>query len=130
MPTLGLRGKSVFVLIFIFYPETSNVERPTSNAKLSAFGVECWALSVRCFFLLGLSVDRHVLVVLLQFLSVLGDLNGFRIEDPNRYVLTAKFNWTISWRDPSFECGFSVVAERYPHVSSLERLDGDSILFG
>ena len=75
------------------------------------------------------SVDRHVLVVFLQRLSVFGDLNGFRIEDPNRHVLTAKFNRTISRRDPSFERSFSVVAECYPHVSSFERLDGDSILF-
>src|SRR5215475_16211490 len=73
------------------------------------------------------SVDRHVLVVLLKILSVLGDFNGFRIEDANRHVLTAKFNRTISRRDPSFEGSFSVVAERYPHVSSFERLNGDSI---
>jgi hypothetical protein len=44
-------------------------------------------------------------------------------------VLTAKFNRTISRRDPSFERCFSVIAERHPHVSSFERLDGDSILF-
>src|SRR5260370_568351 len=78
----------------------------------------------------GRSVDRHVLVVFLQRLSVFGDLNGFRIEDPNRHVLTAKFNRTISRGDPSFERSLSVVANRYPHVSSFERLDGDSILFG
>jgi hypothetical protein len=44
-------------------------------------------------------------------------------------MLTAKFNRTISGRDPSFERSLSVVAECYPHVSSFERLDGDSILF-
>ena len=74
-------------------------------------------------------IDRHVLVVFLQHLSVLGDLNGFGIEDPNRHVLTAKFNRTISRGDPSFERSLSVVADCYPHVSSFERLDGDSILF-
>ena len=74
-------------------------------------------------------IDRHVLVVFLQHLSVLGDLNGFGIEDPNRHVLTAKFNRTISRRDPSFKRGFSVIAERYPYVSSFERLDRNSILF-
>ena len=76
-----------------------------------------------------LLIDRHVLVVFLQRLSVLGDLNGFRIEDPNRHMLAAKFNRTISRRDPSFESSLSVVAECYPNVSSFERLDGDSILF-
>ena len=76
-----------------------------------------------------LLIDRHVLVVFLKRLSVFGDLNGFRIEDPNRHMLTAKFNRTISRRDPSFVRSFSVVAECYPHVSSFERLDGDSILF-
>ena len=73
-------------------------------------------------------IDRHVLVVLLQRLSVLGDLNGFRIEDPNRHVLTAKFNRAISRRDPSFERCFCLVAERHSHVSSFDRLDGDSVL--
>src|SRR5205809_2491305 len=75
------------------------------------------------------SVDRHVLVVFLQSLSVFCDLNGFRIKNPNRHVLTVKFNRTISRGDPSFERSLSVVAECYPHVSSFERLDGDSILF-
>ena len=84
----------------------------------------------RSAFAFSLLIDRHVLVVLLQRLSVFGDLNGFRIEDPNRHVLTAKFNRTISRRDPSFERCFCLIAERYPHVSSFERLDGDSILFG
>src|SRR5215208_6961137 len=74
-------------------------------------------------------VDRHVLVVFLQRLPVFCDLNGFRIEDPNRHVLTVKFNRTISRGNPSFERSLSVVAERYPHVRSFERLDGDSILF-
>src|SRR5713101_6048011 len=76
-----------------------------------------------------LLIHRHVLVVFLQRLSVFGDLNGLRIENPNRHMLTAKFNRTINWRDPSFERSLSVVAECYPHVSSFERLDGDSILF-
>ena len=44
-------------------------------------------------------------------------------------MLTMKFNRTISRGDPSFERGFSVIAERYPYVSSFERLDRDSILF-
>src|SRR5215211_1148103 len=84
MPTFGFRETSAFMLIFIFYPE-----RPTSNAhrftaKLSALSAECWALSVRCFLNPSqLSIDRYVLVVFLQRLSVLGDLNGFRIEHPN-----------------------------------------------
>src|SRR4029077_10060573 len=80
-------------------------------------------------FMRARSVDRHVLIVFLQRLSVLSDLNRFGIKDPNRHVLTAKFHRTISRGDPTFEGGFSVVAERYPYVSSFERLDGDAILF-
>jgi hypothetical protein len=73
-------------------------------------------------------IDRYVLVVLLQFLPVLGDLDRFRIEDANGYVFTLKFNRAIRRRDPSFERSLSFVAERYPNVRSFERLDGDSIL--
>src|SRR5215510_9672325 len=76
MPIFGLRPTCVFVLIFIFSSQkTSNAQHPTP--KLSVFDVECWALSVRPFS----SIDRHVLIVLLQYLSVFGDLNGFRIKD-------------------------------------------------
>src|SRR5262249_32917585 len=105
---------------------SSSRKRLTPNAQ----GPNClpssssWALSV-CFAL----IDCHVLVVLLQLLSVLSDLNGFRIEDANRYGLTLKFNRNIRRRDPSFKRGLSVIAEGHPHVGSFERLDCDSILF-
>src|SRR6266487_3854605 len=118
MPIFGFVGATVALFI------SSSRKRPTPNAQRPIVCLRRSALSV-CFAL----IDCHVLVVLLQLLSVLGDLNGFRIEDANRHVLTAKFNRTIRRRDPSFERGFSVIAEGHPHVSSFERLDCDSILF-
>ena len=75
------------------------------------------------------SVDRHVLIVLLQRLAVLSDRDGFRIEHPNRYVLAAKFNRTVSRGNPSFERGFPIIAYRHPHVRSFERPNGHPILF-
>ena len=77
-----------------------------------------------------ISVDRHVLIVLLQRLAVFGDGDGFTIKNPNRDALAAKLNRTIGRGNPSFERGFSVIAHRYSDISSLERPYGHSILFG
>ena len=68
--------------------------------------VVCFEFRLEKNVLLRRLVHRHVLVVLLQLLSVLGDLNGFGIEDANRYMLATKFNRTIRRRDPSFEQPF------------------------
>ena len=122
MPIFGFVRRDFSVVHFEF-EKTSN-----AHVDFSGLPLDVGRSALDVFFLAAL-IDCHVLVVLLQLLSVLGDLNGFRIEDPNRHVLTAKFNRTIRRRDPSFERGFSVIAEGHPHVSSFERLDGDSILF-
>ena len=101
----------------LIYFQSAN--RPKNLIRDSSFRSECQTHLV----------DRHVLVVLLQVLPVLGDLNGLTIENTNRDVLAVKLNRTVSRRNPSFERRFSVIAERYPHVSSFERLDGDPVLF-
>ena len=123
MPTFGFAGATLALFIFDFEKTSA------PNAHVEFSGVERWALSVGRF-LSGFLVDGHVLIVLLQLLSVLGDLDGFRIENANRYVFTAEFNCAIRRGDPSLERSLSLVAERNPHVSSFERLDGDSILVG
>ena len=75
------------------------------------------------------SVNRYVFVVIFQRFAIFCELNGIRIEDPNRDILTAKFNRTISWGDLLFERCFSVVAYGHPHVGSLEWANSDVILF-
>src|ERR1700688_2604557 len=61
---------------------------------ISAFDVRRSALDVGRF--LGLfrvpSVHRHVCVIFFQSFAVFRDCNGLGIENPNRHVLTAKFN--------------------------------------
>src|SRR6266403_5428702 len=129
MPTFGLVAKSL--LIFIFYGKrTSNVQHRTPNTQLSAFGVEYWALSVGRFLIAAL-IHRHVLIAHFQRLAVFRDLNGVRIENTNRDMLTAKLNGAVSRRNPPFESGLPFrVAHSHPNVGSFERANSDAILFG
>ena len=88
MPIFGFVGATVA----LFISSSKKHQTPTSNSRGWPLDVGRSALDV--FFLAAL-IDCHVLVVLLQLVSVFGDLNGFRIEDANRHVITVKFNRTI-----------------------------------
>src|SRR6266480_2857167 len=75
-------------------------------------------------------IDRHVFVVLFQRFAVFRDLNGVRIQNPNRNVLAAKFNRTVSRRNPALERGLALfITHNNPHVRSFEWANSDAILF-
>src|ERR1051326_2851424 len=69
MPTFGFAGATLALFIFDFEKTSA------PNAHVEFSGVERWALSVGRF-LSGFLVDGHVLIVLLQLLSVLGEFSG------------------------------------------------------
>src|SRR6266446_2458349 len=98
---------------------------------ISAFDVRRSALDVGRFLrtLPSTSVHRHVCVIFFQSFAVFRDCNGLGIENPNRHVLTAKFNRAISRRHPTFERGLAVlIAYGHSHVRSFKRADSDAIL--
>src|SRR6266487_4340929 len=75
-------------------------------------------------------IDRHVFVVLFQRFAVFRDLNGVRIQNTNRDVLAAKFNRTVSRRNPALERGLALfITHNNPHVRSFEWANSDAILF-
>ena len=76
------------------------------------------------------SVHRYVFVARFERLAVFRDLNGVRIENTNRDMLTAKLNGAVSRRNPPLESGLPFrVAHSDSHVSSFEWANGDPILF-
>jgi len=76
------------------------------------------------------SVHRYVFVACFQRLAILRDLNGVRIENTNRDMLTAKLNGAVSRRNPPLERGLPFrVTHSHPNVGSFERANGDPILF-
>src|SRR2546430_11150001 len=94
----------------------------------SSFATETAAATAR--ELTTSSIDRHVFVVLFQRFAVFRDLNGVRIQNTNRDVLAAKFNRTVSRRNPALERGLPVrIAHSHPNVGSFQRANSDSILF-
>src|SRR2546429_1075713 len=98
---------------------------------ISVYDVRVWRWTLRVF--LGAfrlpSVQRHVLIALFQRLAVFRDCNGLGIEDPNRDMLTAKFNRAISRRHPTFERGLGVlIADGDSHIGSLKWANRDPIL--
>src|SRR6266478_6367113 len=96
---------------------------------ISAFDVRRWTLGVFLGLFRVPSVHRHVCVIFFQSFAVFRDCNGLGIENPNRHVLTAKFNRAISRRHPTFERGLAVlIAYGHSHVRSFKRADSDAIL--
>jgi len=76
------------------------------------------------------SVNRYVFVVIFQRLAIFCDLNGVRIENTDRNMLTAEFNSAVSWRNPTLERGTPLpIAYGHPHIRSFEWANSDAILF-
>src|SRR5207237_3934095 len=75
------------------------------------------------------SVNRDVFVVVFQRLSILGDLDGIRIENANRDMFPTKFHRPICGRDPAFKGGTSAfVADRHFYIGSFKWPNSDAIL--
>src|SRR5436190_4552689 len=75
-------------------------------------------------------VNRYVFVVIFQRLAIFCDLNGVRIENTDRNMLTAEFNSAVSWRNPTLERGTPLpIAYGHPHIRSFEWANSDAILF-
>ena len=92
MPTFGCRSWSRSACLHL----PGRTAQPT-RASLATTG---WR-----FLIVGVLINRHVLVVVFQRLSIFCDLNGVRIENANRDMFAAKFHGTICWRNPAFEGG-------------------------
>src|SRR5206468_4711284 len=76
-----------------------------------------------------LLVNRHVLVVVFQRLTILCDLDSVRIENANRDMFSAKFNRAIRRRNPSFEGRTSAfIANSHLYIGSFKRSNGNAIL--
>src|SRR5204862_3394636 len=73
-------------------------------------------------------VNRYVFVVIFQRLAIFCDLNGVRIENTDRNMLTAEFNSAVSWRNPTLERGTPLpIAYGRPHIRSFEWANSDAI---
>ena len=119
MPTFGLRQSIVFVIVFILNGVQRLQRRSIAKAGLGVF-----------LNLPPLLINRHVFVVVLQRLSILCDLDGIRIENPNRDMLAAEFYRTICRGNPAFEGGTAAfVAHSHLNVGPFKWPNSNAILF-
>src|SRR5260370_16720480 len=73
-------------------------------------------------------IDRYLLVVLFQRLTIFRDLNGVAIENADREMLAPKLHRAIGRGNPSFQRGMSApIAALGFQVSSFKRTHRDAI---